>query len=87
MKTEYPFIRYNIFYYLHTLSFYPQAVGDPRFDEILSLLRSKTKNGRIQIEKPHRAWRSLLYDRDGLYSSLSDRKYAELESNIAAAGM
>ena len=29
MQIEYPFVRYNLFYYVYVLSFYERAKGDP----------------------------------------------------------
>lgn len=52
MQLEYPFYRYNLFYYVYVLSFYRKAVRDYRFIEALNMLKGKLdQNGNIIIEK------------------------------------
>jgi hypothetical protein len=41
MRTEYPFIRYNLFYYLYVLSFYEKVKKDKRFKEALRELKKR----------------------------------------------
>ena len=52
MKTEYPFIRYNIFYYLNVLSYYAVARADRRFREAMEELKKKVTTTGIRVENP-----------------------------------
>jgi hypothetical protein len=42
MQVEFPFLRYNLFYYVYVLSFYDRARDDPRYLEALRLLESSS---------------------------------------------
>ena len=56
MQVEYPFLRYNLFFYVYVLSFYDCAKGDDRFLDALQTLESKLdESGRVVVERPHRA--------------------------------
>jgi hypothetical protein len=80
LKTEYPFIRYNIFYYAYILSFYSKAIDDKRFKEILKILLDKETNTGIRIENPHKSWKDILY-KNGLECDLANMKFFELKKN------
>ncbi|NJK97795.1 MAG: terpene cyclase/mutase family protein [Bacteroidales bacterium] len=45
MKVEYPFLRYNLFYYVYVLSFYDIVKNDKRFQEAFNTLKNKLKMG------------------------------------------
>ena len=82
MKTEYPFIRYNIFYYTYVLSYYQKALKDKRFQQVVyELQKNETKTG-IEINNPHKNWKKLLYQ-DSLECDLANQKYIELKQNIS----
>lgn len=82
MKTEYPFYRYTIFYYVYVLSFYKHACSDKRFKEAFEILKkNETPNG-LTIEKPHKNWKPILF-KDSFESELSNSKYLEIKRNIS----
>ena len=77
-QTEFPFLRYNIFYYCHTLSFYEQAVSDSRFKEALSLLEQKLMDGKLIIENPNRRLAKMKFCEKGKPSDLATIRFKEL---------
>jgi hypothetical protein len=81
MKTEYPFIRYNLFYYLYVLSFYEKAKKDKRFKEALKELKAKEIENGINIEHPNKNWISLLFNGSN-QCDLANKKYKQLIENI-----
>jgi len=82
MKTEYPFYRYNIFYYVYALSFYDKARKDKRFVEVVSSLKSKETNTGIKVENPHKYWKDILFY-NANECNLSNLKYKELLENLS----
>lgn len=82
MQTEYPFLRYNLFYYLYVLSFYDKAKQDPRFLEALEALQSKLQEGQMVVENPHRYLAKLSFCRKGQPSPLATRRYEEILRNL-----
>ena len=53
LQVEYPFLRYNLFFYVCVLSFYARARSDPRFRAALSALDAKRdKAGRLVVARP-----------------------------------
>ncbi len=84
MQVEYPFLRYNLFYYVYVLSFYEYARQDRRFLEALSALESKLdEDGRIVVERPHRGLTKLSFCKKGEPSELATRRYGEIKQNLA----
>lgn len=81
MKTEYPFIRYNIFYYSYVVSFYTNALKDKRFLEIIKALKINETNTGIKIINPHKSWRNILF-KDSYECELANRKYLEIMQKI-----
>ncbi len=82
MKVEYPFFRYNIFFYVYVLSFYNRAKNDHRFLEALQVLESKLVNGKIIVENPNRKLASFSFCRKGEPSALATERYYEILKNI-----
>jgi hypothetical protein len=82
MKTEFPFFRYNLFYYCHTLSFYEKAENDKRFLEAVSTLNKKCVDGKMVVENPNARLASLLFCQKGQPSDLATMKYEEIRKNI-----
>ncbi|MFZ5940224.1 MAG: prenyltransferase [Bacteroidota bacterium] len=82
MKVEFPFFRYNLFYYVYTLSFYETARSDRRFLEALDLLRSRMKEGRIIVENPNRQLEAFSFCRKMEASDLATARYAEIIKNL-----
>ena len=83
-QIEFPFLRYNLFYYVHVLSFYNKTWQDHRFQEAYNTLLEKTKNGEIIPENPHRAWRKFSFAKKGQASKQATERWAEIETNLEA---
>ena len=77
-QVEYPFFRYNLFYYCHALSFYDEAKHDPRFKVALSALEQKLKDGRLIIENPNRRLSRMSFCMKGEPSDLATRRFRQL---------
>ena len=83
MQVEYPFVRYNLFYWVYVLSFYVRARDDARFREALEALEGKLDDGAVVPENPHRLLRSLSFCAKGAPSAPATRRYEELRVNLA----
>jgi hypothetical protein len=83
MQVEYPFLRYNLFYYAYVLSFYAKARKDVRFAEVLSTLREKLDDqNRLIVERPNRKLQKLKICRKGEPSIAATERYSEIELNM-----
>ncbi len=82
MKIEYPFLRYNLFYYVYVLSFYKIALKDKRFIEALTMLNNKTKNEKIIPENPHKAWKEFDFAQKGIESKIATKRWSEIKNNL-----
>lgn len=83
MQTEYPFVRYNLFYYVYVLSFYRCARQDPRFHQALHALQTKLDaDGRVVIERPHQKLADLQLCSKGRFSALATVRYQEILDNL-----
>lgn len=83
MQMEYPFIRYNLFYYTYILSFFEKARKDSRFLESLAALQSNLlKDGKIIVENPHRNLRKLEFFGKGEPSEPTTFRYHEILDNL-----
>jgi hypothetical protein len=81
-QVEFPFLRYNLFFYVYVLSFYRRARDDDRFREALEELRGKTDEaGQIIVERPHRGLKGLAFCAKGKGSTTATRRYAEIMEN------
>ena len=83
-KIEYPFLRYNLFYYVYVLSFYGSAKRRPAFRQALAALDKKLVDGRIPVENPNRGLAKLLFCRKGQPSHLATKRYREIQKNLAS---
>lgn len=84
MQVEYPFLRYNLFSWVHTLSFYECAKRDPRYLEALHALQSKLdERGRVVVERPNRELAGLALCAKGRPSELATKRYREILNNLA----
>ena len=83
MQVEYPFGNYNLFQYVHVLSFYEQARGDSRFLEALSALEHELSEGRIIVERVNPKLARLSFCKKGCSSDLATRRYNEILRNIS----
>lgn len=82
MKIEYPFLRYNLFYYVYVLSFYDNAKVDKRFIEAFNQLKDKTKNDKLIPENPHKAWQMFDFAKKGQVSEIGTKRWIEINKNI-----
>jgi hypothetical protein len=78
MQTEFPFLRYNLLYYCHTLSFYENALKDSRFKEVLGALKDKVVDGKIIVENPNRRLAKLSFCKKGEASDLATQRYKQI---------
>ncbi|MEA5047354.1 MAG: GNAT family N-acetyltransferase [Eubacteriales bacterium] len=81
-QVTFPFLSYNLFYYVYVLSFYPAARADSRFLDALSVLQSKTANGKILVERPHAKLATLHICQKGKPSELATLRYREILKNL-----
>lgn len=82
MQAEYPFRNYNLFEYVYILSFYDRAKKDSRFHEALNILKSKTINGQIVVERVVPKLAKLKFCEKGKPSELATKRYLEILKNI-----
>lgn len=83
MQVEYPFIRYNLFYYVYVLSFYEKAKRDARFQEALKALEAKLDDdGRMVVERPNRRLAKFSLCAKGRPSELATVRYREILENL-----
>lgn len=85
MKVEFPFFRYNLFFYVYTLSFYRRAMKDERFLEALRVLTSRVVDGKIVVENPHRKLAEFSFCEKGKPSDVATARYLEILRNIGKA--
>jgi hypothetical protein len=85
MKIEYPFFRYNLFFYVYVLSFYERARNDTRFLEALNALTSKTVDGKIIVENPNSKLANFSFCKKGEPSDLATERYHEILNNLKKA--
>jgi hypothetical protein len=82
MQIEYPFMRYNLFYYVYVLSFYKNALSDRRFREAYACLAEKVNNEGVIVEAPHKAWQSFSFATKGTISREATFRWKEIEQNL-----
>jgi hypothetical protein len=83
MKIEYPFLRYNLFYYVYVLSFYLKAKDDKRYIEAFNQMKYKTKNNKLIPENPHKAWQMFDFAKKGQISKIGTQRWLEINKNNA----
>jgi hypothetical protein len=82
LQIEYPFFRYNIFYYVYVLSFYENAKNDKRFHDAYKHLANKIINGKLIPENPHKSWQEFDFARKGQVSEVATKRWIEIETNM-----
>lgn len=82
MKVEYPFLRYNLFYYVYVLSFYDTARNDKRFQEAYNMLKSKVKNNKLIPENPHKAWSEFDFAKKAQISEIGTKRWIEIRNKL-----
>lgn len=75
---EYPFLRYNLFYYVYVLSKYKIAKNDKSFKEARAKLIEKSKNNKIYPESPHKAWGKYSFAQKNNYSEKATKRFLEI---------
>lgn len=84
MQVEYPFLRYNLFYYVYVLSFFGLAQQVQRFRRAVAVLESKLDgDGQLVVERPHRGLKGLTFCETGEPSSLATERYREIGHNLS----
>ncbi len=84
MQVEFPFVRYNLFYYVYVLSFFHRAKNDKRFKGAVGTLKSKLHdNGQLVVEKPHRLLQRLEFCAKGQPSKIATSRYREIQKNLS----
>lgn len=81
-QVSFPFLSYNLFYYVFVLSFYEAAKRDPRFLDALCVLQSKLKDGQIVVERPHQKLSQLSFCKKGEISELATKQYQSILNNL-----
>lgn len=83
MQIEYPFYRYNLFYYVYVLSFYRKSVNDKRFLEAFGVLTQKLDSmGRIIIEKTKPQLQQLGIYKIGESCEAATERFNEINTNL-----
>ncbi|MFA5332770.1 MAG: prenyltransferase/squalene oxidase repeat-containing protein [Methanoregula sp.] len=78
LSIEYPFLRYNLFYYVYVLSKYGKALKDRRYQEALLILRKKAVDDKIFPETPHKSWNKFSFAQKNQYSEKATRRFLEI---------
>lgn len=85
MQVEFPFLRYNLFYYVYVLSFYSKARNDERFKEAFETLSKKLdSNHKLIVERPNRKLQDLDICRKGEASEAATERYLEIVKNVTS---
>jgi hypothetical protein len=82
LQVAYPFVNYNLFFYVYVLSFYNKAKKDRRFLEALGVLQSKLINGKIIVERPNQKLEGFAFCKKGEPSDLGTERYHEILKNL-----
>lgn len=82
MQVEYPFRNYNLFEYVYVLSFYNYAKNDSRFREAFEVLKGKTADGQIVVERVVPKLAKLNFCKKGAPNKLATNRYHEIQSNL-----
>jgi hypothetical protein len=84
MQVEYPFLRYNLFYYVYVLSFFDRARADERYREAFAALSAKLDPRRhVVVERTNPKLAKLTFCAKGRPSELATRRYREILKNHA----
>lgn len=81
MQIEYPFLRYNLFFYLYVLSFYKAAVRAAQFKQALKAFESKLVDRKVVVENPNRKLSKFEFCKKGQPSRLATNRYREILKN------
>ena len=81
-QIEYPFQTYNLFNYGLTLSYYPVAHTDPRFQEAVTLLESKLNKGQVVVERTNPKLANFDFCRKGEVSQKATQHWQTILHNL-----
>lgn len=80
LQVEYPFYRYNLFFWVDVLSFFACCHDDARFRQAYEELASRRdERGRMIVERPHRNLARLEFCRKGEPSEPATGRFEEIE--------
>lgn len=82
LQVEFPFFRYNLFYYVYVLSFYATARSDRRFLAALKALESHVVDGQIAPEYARRELADLRLCEVGKPNPLATNRFREILVNL-----
>lgn len=82
MQVSYPFRDYNLFWWVHVLSFYDRAKDDPRFLAALAALEERLVGGQMVVERVVPKLARLAFCRKGEPSEPATRRYREILANL-----
>jgi hypothetical protein len=82
MQVEFPMFRYNLFFYVYVLSFYPRARRRMAFVQALAALREKLVDGQVVIEHGKPTLNALSLCRTGCPNPWATQRYAEILANM-----
>jgi len=83
LQVEFPFLKYNLFYWVYVLSFFARAQTDGRFLDALGLLEDGLDGEeRVVVERPHRNLSRLNLCAKGEPSEAATRRYREIALNL-----
>lgn len=82
MRVEFPFFRYNLFFYVYVLSFYEKAKKNINFLDALNVLKSKMAHEKIVVENPNSKLANLSFCKKGEPSDLATKRFHEILDNL-----
>ena len=82
MRVEYPMFRYNLFFYVYVLSFYPNAADHPAFHEAFDALSLKLRDNQMVVEHCRKGLESLALCQAGLVNPRATGRYADILQNL-----
>ncbi len=82
MKIEFPMVRYNVFHYVYTLSFYDKAKRDPRFLEALKVITDKLVNDKIVTESTNKKLSKYVFCMTNVPNAIATAHYNEIVENL-----
>lgn len=83
LRAEFPFWRYNLFFWVYVLSFFETARDDSRFRQAYDRLADKADaDGRMIVEHTHPRLRKLTFCAPGTRSAHATARFREIQQNL-----
>jgi hypothetical protein len=82
MQVEFPMVRYNLFFYVYVLSFYPRARRHTALGAAIAAFQGKLVDGQLVVEHGRPALKELSLCRPGGPNPWATRRYAEIIRNL-----